>query len=105
MLARTYFPLLTVLISCTAKTGHPDVEPTGSRAPSSLVEPGAGADAAQPPHVALEADDPSLTAEQRAVALVSRMTLAEKAEQLGHAAPAIPRLRVPQYNWWNEGLH
>jgi beta-glucosidase len=114
MLARTYFPLLTVLISCTAKTGHPDVEPTGSPAPSSLVEPSAGAavsstavgaDAAQPPHVALEADDPSLTAEQRAMALVSRMTLAEKAEQLGHAAPAIPRLRVPQYNWWNEGLH
>jgi beta-glucosidase len=114
MLARTYFTLLTVLISCTAKTGHPDVEPTGSRASSSRVASGVapaassaagGAGAAQPPHVALESDDPSLSAEQRAVALVSRMTLAEKAEQLGHAAPAIPRLRLPQYNWWNEGLH
>src|SRR5690606_22038551 len=28
-----------------------------------------------------------------------------KAAQLGHAAPAIERLGVPQYNWWNEGLH
>ncbi|HVY83000.1 MAG TPA: glycoside hydrolase family 3 C-terminal domain-containing protein [Steroidobacteraceae bacterium] len=37
--------------------------------------------------------------------LISRMTLAEKAKQLGHTAPAIPRLGVPEYNWWNEGLH
>ncbi|TGX38319.1 glycoside hydrolase family 3 protein [Sphingomonas naasensis] len=33
------------------------------------------------------------------------MTLEEKARQLGHTAPAIPRLGIPQYNWWNEGLH
>jgi beta-glucosidase len=33
------------------------------------------------------------------------MTLEEKAPQLGHAAPAIPRLGIPEYNWWNEGLH
>ena len=33
------------------------------------------------------------------------MTLEEKAHQLGHDAPAIPRLGVPEYNWWNEGLH
>ncbi len=37
--------------------------------------------------------------------LVSRMTLEEKIDQLAHTAPAIPRLRVPAYNWWNEGLH
>src|SRR5208282_3073195 len=37
--------------------------------------------------------------------LISRMTLEEKIDQLGHIAPAIPRLRVPAYNWWNEGLH
>ena len=49
--------------------------------------------------------DTSLTAEQRAKDLVGRMTLEEKALQLGHAAPAIPRLGVPEYNWWNEGLH
>jgi beta-glucosidase len=37
--------------------------------------------------------------------LVSRMTLKEKISQLGHTADAIPRLGIPQYDWWNEGLH
>jgi beta-glucosidase len=37
--------------------------------------------------------------------LISRMTLAEKAAQMLHEAPAIPRLGIPAYNWWNEGLH
>jgi beta-glucosidase len=113
MLARTYAPLLAVLISCTPTTGQPGVEPAGSPSPPPAVEPAAGAAAppaastapARPPHVTLEGDDPSLTFEQRAAALVSRMTLEEKAAQLGHAAPAIPRLHVPEYNWWNEGLH
>ncbi len=49
--------------------------------------------------------DQSLTAEQRAADLVSRMTLEEKAWQTGNAAAAIPRLGVPAYDWWNEGLH
>jgi len=43
--------------------------------------------------------------EQRAAAIVAKMTLEEKAAQLGNVAPAIPRLGVPAYNWWNEGLH
>ncbi|MBR3823805.1 MAG: glycoside hydrolase family 3 C-terminal domain-containing protein [Lachnospiraceae bacterium] len=33
------------------------------------------------------------------------MTVEEKASQLRYDAPAIPRLNVPAYNWWNEGLH
>jgi beta-glucosidase len=37
--------------------------------------------------------------------LVSRMTLEEKVAQMTDAAPAIERLGVPQYNWWNEALH
>ena len=41
----------------------------------------------------------------RAKELVAKMTLEEKAEQLRFDAPAIPRLGVPAYNWWNEGLH
>ena len=49
--------------------------------------------------------DAKLPAAQRAADLVARMTLEEKAAQLRHAAPAIPRLSVPAYNWWNEGLH
>jgi beta-glucosidase len=49
--------------------------------------------------------DASLPADVRVKALISNMTLEEKAGQLGHTAPAIPRLGVPEYNWWNEGLH
>lgn len=43
--------------------------------------------------------------EERAAALVARMTLEEKAAQMQNAAPAIERLGVPAYDWWNEGLH
>jgi beta-glucosidase len=49
--------------------------------------------------------DARLSAAERAADLVGRMTLEEKAAQLGNDAPAIPRLAVPRYNWWNEGLH
>ena len=37
--------------------------------------------------------------------LVGRMTVEERASQLKYDAPAIPRLNVPAYNWWNEALH
>jgi len=47
----------------------------------------------------------SLSAEQRAADVVARMTLEEKARQLGNDSPAIPRLGIPGYNWWSEGLH
>lgn len=40
-----------------------------------------------------------------ATELVSKMTLEEKAGQLTYNAPAIPRLGIPAYNWWNEALH
>jgi beta-glucosidase len=43
--------------------------------------------------------------EERAADLVSRMTLEEKVAQLQNDAPAIPRLDVPAYEWWNEALH
>jgi beta-glucosidase len=43
--------------------------------------------------------------EARATALVARMTREEKISQLVNAAPAIPRLRISAYEWWNEGLH
>src|SRR5271170_542504 len=46
-----------------------------------------------------------LPLEQRVNDLISRMTLEEKITQLGHTADAIPQLGVPEYNWWNEGLH
>ena len=44
-------------------------------------------------------------AKRKAEALVSRMTLEEKASQLRFDAPAIERLGIPAYNWWNEALH
>ena len=49
--------------------------------------------------------DTSKSCEERAIDLVSRMTLLERCEQLKYDAPAIERLGVPAYNWWNEGLH
>lgn len=49
--------------------------------------------------------NPSLPAVVRARDLVSQMTLAEKASQMVNEARAIPRLKVPAYNWWSEALH
>ena len=49
--------------------------------------------------------NPSLPLTQRVDDLVSRMTLQEKVSQMQNDAPAIPRLHIAAYNWWNEGLH
>jgi beta-glucosidase len=49
--------------------------------------------------------DPSLPIAKRVADLVSRMTLEEKVLQMQHTAPAIPRLGIPSYDWWNEALH
>ncbi|MBQ6646665.1 MAG: glycoside hydrolase family 3 C-terminal domain-containing protein [Clostridia bacterium] len=44
-------------------------------------------------------------ARRLATELVAQMTVEEKASQLRYDAPAIERLGIPAYNWWNEGLH
>ncbi len=49
--------------------------------------------------------DPSLPTAQRVDALIHAMTLDEKAGQMMNKAPAIPRLGIPAYDWWSEGLH
>ncbi|RZA12011.1 MAG: hypothetical protein EOP93_22625, partial [Lysobacteraceae bacterium] len=49
--------------------------------------------------------DTSRSFEERAALLVARMTLDEKAAQMQNNAPAIERLGVPAYDWWNEALH
>src|SRR5580765_2907683 len=49
--------------------------------------------------------NPALSPEERAHDLVSRMTLEEKGAQSINTAPSIPRLDVPAYDYWNEGLH
>lgn len=46
-----------------------------------------------------------LPIEQRVNDVVSRLTLEEKVAQMLNAAPAIPRLGIPAYDWWNEVLH
>jgi beta-glucosidase len=57
-------------------------------------------DAAKPAYL-----DPSLSPEQRAADIVHRLTLEEKASQLVNQSRAIPRLNIPQYDWWSEALH
>lgn len=49
--------------------------------------------------------NPNLSVEERIDDLIGRMTLEEKARQMEYTAPAIERLGLPAYNWWNEALH
>ncbi len=65
-------------------------------APAAAQLPGASAPSYR------DSDQPAAL---RAADLVARMTLEEKASQLINDAPAIPRLGIREYNWWNEGLH
>src|SRR5690606_32567774 len=49
--------------------------------------------------------DTTRSFEDRAAALVAQMTLEEKAAQMQNDSPAIERLGLPAYDWWNEALH
>lgn len=49
--------------------------------------------------------NPALPVEERVEDLISRLTLQEKVQMMKHQSPAIERLGVPAYNWWNEALH
>jgi len=49
--------------------------------------------------------DETRDVKERAKDLVGKMTLEEKASQLRYDAPAVERLGIPAYNWWNEALH
>src|SRR5437868_11149438 len=71
--------LLVTLISSVAQTAKPSTSP---------------------PYL-----DLSLPINTRVDDLVSRMTLEEKASQLVNQSRAIPRLQVPEYDWWSEALH
>jgi beta-glucosidase len=67
---------------------------------AAVAVPGASAQEEKPLYL-----DTSRSFDERAADLVSRMTLEEKVSQMVHDAAAIPRLGVPQYDWWNECLH
>ena len=47
----------------------------------------------------------NLSVEERVESLLSEMTTEEKMQQMLYTSPAIPRLGIPEYNWWNECLH
>lgn len=49
--------------------------------------------------------NPELPLEQRVDDLIGRLTLEEKIAQMMHQTPAIERLGIPEYDWWNEALH
>ncbi len=49
--------------------------------------------------------NPAYTVDDRVQMLINQMTIEEKASQLKNGSVAIPRLQIPEYNWWNECLH
>ena len=49
--------------------------------------------------------NPQLSAEERAEDLLGRLTLEEKTQLMMDTSPAIPRLGIPEFHWWNEALH
>ncbi|HZP07113.1 MAG TPA: glycoside hydrolase family 3 C-terminal domain-containing protein [Terracidiphilus sp.] len=67
---------------------------------SSVLPSVAAQEPENPPYL-----NPQLSPEQRATDLVHRMTLAEKATQMQNNSAAVPRLKVPAYQWWSEALH
>ena len=70
-------------------------------APARTASPGPLA----PRPAMLPFQDPDAPIDSRASDVVSRLTLEEKVGQMMNAAPAVPRLGIPAYDWWNEGLH
>ena len=58
-----------------------------------------------PPQSTLPFRDPALSFDTRVDDLIRRLSLAEKVSQMVNECPAIPRLDIPAYNYWSEGLH
>ncbi|MDI3521096.1 MAG: beta-glucosidase [Anaerophaga sp.] len=49
--------------------------------------------------------NPDISLDERAECIVKQLTVEEKINQLMNAAPAVDRLEIPEYDWWNECLH
>jgi beta-glucosidase len=82
--------LAVLCISCARGPAPLPPSPEGAQMP--LVE-------------ALAYLDPDLPLDARVEDLLGRMTLEEKVSQTLYTAAAVPRLGIPEYNWWNEALH
>jgi len=50
-------------------------------------------------------NDSKKSVDERVIYLINELTLDEKVQQMQHSTPAIPRLGIPAYDWWNEALH
>ena len=85
---------IAFLLTLTAAAQAPDQSPAPPPTPDQIKAA-----------AALPFRDPSLPIDKRVDDLVSRLTLEEKVSQLIDRAAPIPRLDIPAYNWWNEGLH
>src|SRR5437763_12557297 len=72
----------------------------GMLLPGAVQVPAIAQDSANSPYL-----NPQLSPEQRATDLVRRMTLAEKASEMQNNSAAVPRLKIPAYQWWSEALH
>src|SRR5689334_3006693 len=79
----------------------------GASNPSATTTPAAGAplQSPSPTLAAYPFRDPTLSVSERAKNLVSLLSIDEKIAQMVHDTPAIERLGVPAYSWWNEALH
>ena len=73
---------------------------TGALFFGSALQNAVAQESGNPPYL-----NPQLSPEQRATDLVRSMTLAEKASQMQNNSAAVPRLKVPAYQWWSEALH
>jgi beta-glucosidase len=93
------FPVKSILAVVILLSALSFAQDSAAKPAQSAAQP-AAADLANAPF-----RNPALSTEDRVNDLVSRLTLEEKVSQMVHTAAAIPRLGIPQYNWWSEGLH
>ncbi|OBR06978.1 glycosyl hydrolase family 3 N terminal domain-containing protein [Colletotrichum higginsianum IMI 349063] len=108
--------LLYASSSLTAEAGPDDLQKpltpprrTCLPARAAAVDRGTGAggfpDCRRDPLCSNDVCDESLPPRERAAALVAALTVREKLDNLVNEAPGVPRLGVPPYEWWSEGLH
>jgi beta-glucosidase len=84
------FALFSTLLAAQAPATAPQPDPTPEQKQAAAAMP---------------FRNPALPIDERVNDLVSRLTLEQKVSQAIDRAAAIPRLDIPAYNWWNEGLH